>query len=361
MTAGDKSTQIVNEGGGTFNIGTPITITEIRTIALDVAKSVFVDSIMFARELIDARTENITDEVIRKITEKDPNLYHRFKDPRFLSSLLSIQRSFAETGDEELGGILSGLLADLAAEPIRSRREIVLRQAMECAPRLTTKHLNALSVLLRIERIRYPFDRTVAIFISSLAGDLAPYFNAIPDDSFDYEYMGSTEAGTYLRMTSSNIFERVYYVNRNALYDPFTIEQYLDYLEKRALDINELKTCLNDVSRLLKIVPDDPQKRIKLDWADGERILSYGSEGTHTITLGEQYLQEFLLSISVSISKFEGAIREQQPELGEFLDTLQSSHAFNFQLSPVGIMLARHEIESRSPETAAQLDSLFDD
>lgn len=360
MSAGNDAVQMHTDHG-TINYGTVLTLSEVLEIGKGAARTVLMESWPFAEKLIDQRIQIILESLIKKMQEKDEALLNKFRDPRFLAALVSIEKSFAETGDIELGEILTGLLTDLASKELRSRREIVLREAIECAPRLTTKHLNALSVILRIDRIRYPFDRTVAVFISSLAGDLSPYFNAIPDDNFDYEYMGATEAGTYLRMVESNIFERVYYSHRNALYEPFAIDDFVNYLKEKVPSIEEFTACLNDVSGLLKVVPDDPQNRIKLDWEDGERVLRYADQGTHTVTLGEQYLHEFLMSRSMSLSQFEDAIRNQQPELGKFLDTLQSSRAFDFRLSPVGIMLARHEIGSRSPESAAQIDALFDD
>lgn len=87
--AGDHAVQISTDTG-VVNVGTVLTVAEIRQIALDAAKSVFLDSLPVARDLINARTEHITDEVIQKITAKDENLYSRFQDPRFLGPLVSI-------------------------------------------------------------------------------------------------------------------------------------------------------------------------------------------------------------------------------------------------------------------------------
>ena len=69
MTAGDDATQVYTDSG-VINIGTVLTVTEVREIALGVAKSVFLDSLPIARDLIVARTEHITDEVIRKSPRK---------------------------------------------------------------------------------------------------------------------------------------------------------------------------------------------------------------------------------------------------------------------------------------------------
>lgn len=359
MEAGDDAVQIHSDSG-TFNFGTEITVSEVLEIGKGAARTVLMESWPFAEKLIDQRIQVILESIVKKMREKDEALLSRFKDPRFLAVLTTVEKSFAETGDIELGEILSGLLADLASKSIRSRREIVLRQAVECAPRLTTTHLNALSVIFRIERIRYPYVANVAALILALNEDLSPYFDSIPEDTFDYEYMGSTEAGTYLSMTPSRYLDRVFTAHRNALYEPFVVNDFMNELNQ-GTTIDDIQARLNEVVALLKLVPDDPNQRIKLDWEDGERILSVDSNVVKGLNPGELNLRSFLQDRSITSDGFEAAVREQAPELAQFFDRLQSSRAFNFRLSPVGLMLARHEMESRSPETAAQLDALFED
>lgn len=78
----------------------------------------------------------MTDKVLDRINETNPGLFVRWDDPRFLAVVTSAQRSYAETGDEDLTDVLASLVVGLAALPIRSRREIILRQAVDLAPKL---------------------------------------------------------------------------------------------------------------------------------------------------------------------------------------------------------------------------------
>ncbi|WP_369758420.1 LPO_1073/Vpar_1526 family protein [Mycobacterium sp. 141] len=358
MTAGNDATQIHTDYG-TINVGTVLTITEIREIALDVAKSVFLDSLPIAKDLIMGRTEQITDEVIRKIAEKDEMLYERFKDPRFLGPLASSQRNFAETGDPELGSILSGLLADLAGEPIRTRREIVLRESIECAPKLTTHHLNALSVIIRITRFVHHLTIGPNELISVLHDKLCPYYSAIPTDAFDYGYMGATQAGTFVPGLGSTVYARIYNAHRNAMYDPVDANELPQIVSGTLAEMN---ADLNEIVQIIEIphVLSGSQK-FKLKTSAVKRILSVDRQVIKSLSGAEAKFRDFLLNHSIDEKQFTAMIRDTSPELAKFLDLIQSTNALSFQLSPVGMMLARHETENRSPETAAQIDALFNE
>lgn len=357
---GDDATQVYTDSG-VINIGTVLTVTEVREIALDVARSVFLDSLPIARDLIVARTEHITDEVIRKITEKHEKLYQRFQDPRFLGPLASIQRNFAETGDPELGGILSGLLADLAGEPIRTRREIVLRESIECAPKLTTQHLNALSVIFRVQRVVHNLAIDANQLLSLLDGELRPYFGAIPADSFDYSYIGATQAGTYIPTVGGNVYGRVYWSHQNAMYEPFDVNELPQIFSG---GIEQIESDLNEIVHMIEVPYELSQagvQKLKLKHDQVTRILSNDSKMIQELTAAETRFREFLRNRSISEQAFTANVRDTNPDLAQFFDLIDSTGALHFHLSPVGIMLARHEMENRSPETAAQVDTLFED
>lgn len=361
MTAGDDATQIHTDYG-VINVGTILTVTEVRAIALDVARSVFLDSLPIAKDIINARTENITDEVIRKIAEKDEQLFERFKDPRFLGPLASSQRNFAETGDPELGGILSGLLADLAGEPIRSRREIVLRESIECAPKLTTPHLNALTVIFSITRFIHKLVVDPADLISLLDSELRPYFGSIPTDSFDYGYMGATQAGTYVPAIGTSIYGQIFATHRNAMYPPFEINEIAQLYAGPSIE--QITSDMNEIAHMMELPYALSQmgiEKLKLKSDLVNKILSPNPNVINSLTEAETKFREFLRGKSINEQQFTDLIRDQSPELAEFFDLVERTGALHFQLSPVGIMLARHEMENRSPEMAAQVDTMFED
>ena len=147
FVSGDGSmntTTVLSTGKGPVSVnvdGLQVTLTELRQLSLDASRAeVLPAARAVASETviaeIDRHSDVMTDKVLDRINETNPGLFVRWDDPRFLAVLTSAQRSYAETGDEDLADVLASLVVGLAALPIRSRREIILRQAVDLAPKL---------------------------------------------------------------------------------------------------------------------------------------------------------------------------------------------------------------------------------
>ncbi|TQK27966.1 LPO_1073/Vpar_1526 family protein [Arthrobacter sp. SLBN-53] len=376
MTAGDEATQIYTDSG-VVNIGTQISVGEVLEIGRAAAKAVLMESWPVAEKLIDQRMQLVLDSVVQKMRAKDDRLLERFKDPRFLAALSSAEKSFAESGDSQLCEILTGLLTDLAYNDIRSRREIILRESIECAPRLTSRHLNALSVIFRTTKMPYRFSANVAGLLARLNEDFAPYFNDIPTDPIDYSYMGATGAGIYMPATSRSIASIIYDAHRGAMHQPFTLSDlehvfpatYHQFLDKRTKNrrVEYEDRRLEYALELVEEVPDKPtpsareQVPLRLKWEVSSRLLSNVEKIVLNLSPLERKMRDFIMSRTLPEDSFTVKIRDEQPDLWSFFELLQKTSALNFQPSPVGYMLARYEMASRSPEIAAHIDTLFED
>lgn len=364
MEAGDDAVQ-AHTDSGVINIGTIMTAGDVLEIGKTAARTVMLESWPIAERLIDQRIELILERIIHKIQSRDAALFERFKDPRFLGPLVSVERSFAETGDDELGGVLSGLLVDLAAEPIRTRREIVLRESIECAPKLTSRHLNALTVILRLTRVGHPLALNPSRLAALLDAELRPYFDAVPSDSFDYGYMGATQAGTYMPSLGTTVYGRIHTMHKNSMYEPVHIQElatvYAGPLDQVEAEMNEVAQLIEVPYELTKSAGENPTQQVKLKTTQADRILSNKRQVIESLTSAETKFRDFLRSRSLNEEQFTTLIRNEQPKLAHFLDHVASTGALSFQPSPVGLMLARHEMANRSPETAAQVDVMFED
>ena len=354
MEAGDGAIQVHTDRGTVHLTGTILSVAEIRQIALDAAKTVLLESWPIAEQLIAHRAEQITDIVIERMGAKDRSLFQRFQDPRFLAPLVSVQRSFAETGDRDLGSLLAGLLADLAAEPIRSRRDIVLREAIDCAPRLAAQHLNALTVIVMLKNMRYRWAPDVDILLEGLDRDLRPYYGAIPTDSFEYNYLGATAAGSYLPGLGATAYNTIFNGHANAMYRPFPPDE----IPKEWTPDEEKGKELAAMLWLQRTEPIE-NSRVKLAPDAADVILSSDYDTEAKLTDMQKNLRNFVKPRSISAEDFKAAVEGKCPELADFFKIVDSTMALHFQPSPVGQMLARHEIATRSPKSAAEMDKLF--
>jgi hypothetical protein len=128
--------------------------------------------------------------------------------------------------------------------------------------------------------------------------------------------------------------------------------------------------------RLLAILPDSPddvvqtgettrianidRARFRVVDDRAAAILSNVHGAEEQLTEPERQLRTKVRERSLSADQFRDQITELKPELAEFLRFLEESGAMNFQLHPVGIVLARHEMGDRAPHLATQIDDAFD-
>lgn len=357
LQAGNQSTQAVVQNGTIVFSGH--TYGEIRQIAIDAARAeVLPAARQIAAELIEERVGAVTDMVLHRMLEKDPELLRRFEDPRFLAPLITAQRSYAETGDDELGSLLSGLLTSLAQEPIRTRREIVLREAIDCAPKLTSQHLSALSVIVLLQGFSFPIARNITHLLDLVNEFFEPYYDSIPHTAFEYQYMGATPVGSYLPFGVIDPYKTLHDSHPQAMYD-----HILEADLKDSFDMSQ-NSVAEELKRVLAKLPaEHPDDVLQFKIAPNEavRILNPKSGASGELNETEQKLRKLILSKSAKSTELRTTAHTTHPALAEFLDTLDRSQAVEFQLSPVGMMLARHEIVSRTPELAGGLDSFFND
>ena len=90
-------------------------------------------------------------------------------------------------------------------------------------------------------------------------------------------------------------------------------------------------------------------------------ILSNIHQAEQQLTEPEKQLRTMVRQRSLSAEQFRDRMAELQPELADFLNHAEKIGALNFQLYPVGMLLARHEMGDKAPPLAAQIDAAFDE
>lgn len=375
---------VVNTGRGSQtvnNTGLQVTMTEIRQQSLDASRAeVLPAARAVASETaiaeIDRRSGEITDKVIEHLNE-NPELFARWNDPRFLAALTSAQRSYAETGDEDLADVLAGLVAGLASEPIRTRREIILRQAIDVAPRLTTEHVNALAVNLFITGFKFTPAFDTEALIRALDNFLSPYYGRLPTRALDYDYMvslGVCDTNQLIGLAGSAAYEPWAVIHRsypNSIYPAFTFDDLKDdFLSEANRDENHellLPMAENpeDVVQTEEGTSAVPMDRIRFRVKPelAEQILRANLNDTQQQALSakESALRSLVLERSLGANQLQELAASITPELANFLETLKRTGTLHYQLHPVGIMIAQHEIVARVPDLADAVSGTFDD
>jgi len=176
QASGDQSVNL--QAGGSIVIG--VTYEDARQIALDVYKANAVDLAAAAKQAAIERAEEITDQFLGELQDKNPSAVSQAARPDFQIALLDAQKAYARTGDKELSAVLVDLLVNRTKQEQRSLREIVLTESLQVVPRLTAAQINTISVIFllrqtqnqfvtKLEHLGQWFDRYVAPLASSLS------------------------------------------------------------------------------------------------------------------------------------------------------------------------------------------------
>jgi hypothetical protein len=382
LVSGDQSTvtgNVVTTGKG--NVVIVVTPADARQISNDTGRSELLpetrpitmpDARAVVEQTLNRRVGELTDMLLNRINESDPGLFARFADPRFLGPLGTAHRAYAEMGNEELGATLSEMLSDLAAQPVGSRREIFLRQAIEVTRILTIEHINSLAVKVFISYITFGDPYDTDMLIRSLDTLLSPYYGRIPTSRFDYQYMSSTgvcESGQ-LGSFASGPYQVLYEKYRNSMYPAL---RYADLKENLLREDNPHRA---ENEQLLvvyvesedDVVISDQRANVPIDAARFRvaqdhvaTILSSRAGAEQQLTEPEKELRAMVLARTLSLDQFKTRIAELRPELAALLDTVERTGALEFPIQPVGFVLTQHETRSRTPQLAAQIDVLYDD
>lgn len=153
-------TQQQKGGSGSTNIqigvvSTGLTYSDVRDIATDLFRENFAHLAAAAKDAAESRASEIRDEIIERL-EKDKRA-----DPQAFSQvekqviLLEAQKAYALSGDDELREILVKAVIDASSAPERSKKSIVLGEAVKIAPLLTKNQIKALGIAFSIRFVHY--------------------------------------------------------------------------------------------------------------------------------------------------------------------------------------------------------------
>ena len=204
---GDDFQQTNSEGSngyqakGDINItttNTGITYTEARQISIDLWHANALQLSQEAGQLAQQRAEDLFEEFLAKITDKDPNLLNALRDPGMQMALYSAERDYAKTGDKDVSKMLIDILAERAANQTRNLGQIALDESLTVVPKLTEEHLDALTLSHYINWRRF----TPIIELEDLGAVLEsfyePFIDSLVSQSSCVQHLQYCNCATYV-------------------------------------------------------------------------------------------------------------------------------------------------------------------
>lgn len=147
--SGHNSTNIQIAGDVTIGVS----IENAKEIALNVFKNNFLELSEKASSVALTRAEEIVNEFILKLYDKNQNIIDKLQDPAIQYSLFNVQREYAKTGDIGLKEQELKLLIERIGSEERSLKQIVLDEAIETLPKLSLEQLNFICYIFIVDNL----------------------------------------------------------------------------------------------------------------------------------------------------------------------------------------------------------------
>lgn len=296
-------------------------------------------------------------DLVLDIIEKhhDPRLFARMSDPRIQIALMSAQRDYSESNDTHLGHLLATIVTDMMSETTRTHDELLLKQCLEIAPKLSQQELATLAVLTHLNTV-YSAVTDPTTLLHAIDSTFSPYYGGIVSDYRELSYMESIGVFTQSHFPPStlggecNAYTIAAGVNTQAALPPFELTDLPPGIQASELP-KFVRPSFEGISiataseRISKYVVH-PELRDEMNTASEMRI--FGCAKNAVIRPEIEILEQFASSRMLVESDFDRAARERYPRLAEFFDELMNVGVLRFAPTATGRKLAEQEIIARN-------------
>jgi len=326
--SGNSSTN-VQAGGNVTIMG--VTYNEARQIADDLFKANFLTLQGEARNIAQQRAEELINEFLTALqTEKTVNI-DVVKDPDMQHALFTAQRDYARSGSTDLSKLLVDILVERAKLGNDELKKIVLNEAIQVAPKLTKKQLNAISIRFLIASSRNPQVNNLEKFNNYLLSQILPFCAELAKENSDYQHIEYVGCGTVSIMQSDiyNFLKGNYSGILSNGFDEEIIKQQQLSPEQH----NKLVTrCLRNPAKF------------EISAINDEAIDLAGKDCGLTENQIKQ-LKDLQNANLLSKEEVEQMLENMNPQFKELLHTWNNSGLGRLQLTTVGIALAHANIK----------------
>jgi hypothetical protein len=324
--AGDGST---NLQGQSIVINQGITYSDAKDIALDVYKANYIQLSQDAAELARERAEELTDDFLAKLKEEKEEAISEISTPSMQSALYEAQKQYARTGDKDLEELLVDILVERAITPDRNIKQIVLDEALLVAGKLTSEHMDALTINFLMTKIQKNNLLNLESVVSHINTEIIPFTNELSDASSCYEHLEYAGCGSIMEASIIKPIEELYLGRYPALFSKgFTEEKFRNDVGEPALFNRLLIRCFHFVNNIqLSCMNVDVIRHVAQEQNISDENLNKLISLFNSTLMNKTEVKEYFL--------------EKTPQIKCLFDLWSNSSISKFTLTTVGIAIAQ--------------------
>lgn len=254
-------------------------------------------------------------------------------------ALFSVQKSYAMSGDKELGDLLVDMLVDRAGYPKRNLVQITLDEALTVAPRLTIEQLDVITLSFLFTKTSFSC-KNYNDFVKFVAKIIAPFIGGIPCEKSSYQYIEYLGCG-HIRSGGFGSIEHLFRKKYNAF---FSLGFTLDEIKVKFSDEMKFRHLI------MPCIHNSQNFQIKcLNFEALDEVCKQSGFSHDEV----KFLRQLFDKTAMPNEKIKDLIIRDIPLMRELCEMW---NAFNyplqrFELTPIGIAIAQANYRRKTNET----------
>lgn len=316
-----------NLQGQNVVINNGINYNDAKEIALDVFKANFLELSQSAALIAKKRAEELIDEFLKRLIEKDPTKINKIQDPDIQYAIFTAQKEYAKSGEKNLEEMLIDILIRRVEEDSQSLKKIVLNESLEILPKLTDEQLDILTIVFLIHETQNNNITDQLSFKTYLETYFLPFVEQLTKNNSVYkhlEYTGCCGSFGIPDDNFSNLLMQRYKGLFSNGFEKSVFEQITNGDEK----FNSLITnCVNNTA----LYQFNAMNEEVLE----KRINDLGLNISHLISF-----KSLFNGSTMNIDQSTKHLIDLEPKLEKLIEIWKESYICTMNVTSVGIMLA---------------------
>lgn len=244
----DRSSQNTGDGSiayqarGDINIVQGIDYSIVKETIMDLFKANAYELTRTAGAIAEARAREVIDKYLTKINEVSPDKIENLSQPDMLYAMISAQKAYARSGDEDLSDILVDILVDRTQREERNLIQISLTESLNVVPKLTMMQFDLLSSIFLIRHVRFLSINNMSSLIGLYESLISNYIDHFPKNDSTYTHLQYAGCGK-IDVSEADFISIIFHNYQNVLKGIFSRNEIRDVLSLS--DVNAIQDLLD--------------------------------------------------------------------------------------------------------------------
>ena len=261
-----------------------------------------------------------------------------FREPDFQFALRQAQSAYVRSGDDGLKDELIKLLAMRSGEKIRSRKALILNEAIQVVGNLTTEEISALVALFLFNNVHINEARDLGHVASVLNDCLSPFIDDFPTEDFSFDYLESMRCVTINQISHSDVWNILVQRYGNVFTKGFSNSDFVTALSAKS-DVNR--------SELVQVNSMDFTGKIRFKPKNREDLTEVLSR-IDPSNLVTQAVTDLWESSKMSDAEMKKVVEQKMPNVFKLASLWENSPAKSSNITGLGKVIAHSALTSRA-------------